>query len=97
MDYGAKSFCTNKIGKTASELAAFVGQHECVSIINNHIGIDEIDSLLNTKVSGEVVEKYPDDLVTFIHDLCKTHQVCFIDNFLDDLSDSSSFTHIPFL
>lgn len=26
MDYGAKSYTTNNIGKTASELAAFVGK-----------------------------------------------------------------------
>ncbi|KJH52571.1 MYND finger [Dictyocaulus viviparus] len=46
MDHGARSYSTNSIGKTASELAAFVGQHECVSVINNHVSIDQIEKFL---------------------------------------------------
>ncbi|ETN80126.1 MYND finger [Necator americanus] len=75
MDHGARSYCTNSIGKTASELAAFVGQHECVSIINNHVTIDEIERLLSPKVGSESTEVYPEHLARLIHKLCSWHQI----------------------
>ncbi|VDM77365.1 unnamed protein product [Strongylus vulgaris] len=96
MDHGAHSYSTNSIGKTASELAAFVGkvlrnslplvpikllylgQHECVSIINNHVTIDEIERLLCPKVGSETTEVYPEHLIVFIHKLCSWHQVSFV-------------------
>ncbi|CAI4226069.1 unnamed protein product [Auanema sp. JU1783] len=62
------------MGKTASELAAFVGQHECVCIINNHISVDEVEKFLHP--DGEKSEEqYPPELVLFIHDICKSHRV----------------------
>ncbi|KAK5978752.1 PX domain-containing protein, partial [Trichostrongylus colubriformis] len=75
MDHGARSYSTNSIGKTASELAAFVGQHECVSIINNHVGIDEIEKYLSPQVASGPVETYPEHLSRFIHKICSWHQV----------------------
>ncbi|VDO81235.1 unnamed protein product [Heligmosomoides polygyrus] len=75
MDHGARSYSTNSIGKTASELAAFVGQHECVSIINNHVSIDEIERLLSPQVESGPVETYPEHLSKFIHKICSWHQV----------------------
>ncbi|XP_054289369.1 ankyrin repeat and MYND domain-containing protein 2 isoform X2 [Macrosteles quadrilineatus] len=40
---GAKSHATNSVGKTPSEMAAFVGNHLCVAVINNFIPQSEID------------------------------------------------------
>ncbi|CAD6185916.1 unnamed protein product [Caenorhabditis auriculariae] len=64
MDNGARPYLTNSIGKTASELAAFIGHHECVSVINNHITIDDIESFLRPK-GGNEEEKFPDELAVF--------------------------------
>ncbi|CCD67941.1 Dauer abnormal formation protein 25 [Caenorhabditis elegans] len=77
MDSGARMYLVNGIGKTASELAAFVGHHECVAIINNHITIDVIEDLLRPKVNGkyEGAEEYPDELAVFIHSLCGSHEI----------------------
>ncbi|VDO65328.1 unnamed protein product [Haemonchus placei] len=75
MDQGARSYLTNSIGKTACELAAFVGQHECVSIINNHVSIDEIEKFLSPHVESGPVETYPEHLSRFIHKICSWHQV----------------------
>uniref|UniRef100_A0A158PBA1 Ankyrin repeat and MYND domain-containing protein 2 n=1 Tax=Angiostrongylus cantonensis TaxID=6313 RepID=A0A158PBA1_ANGCA len=74
MDHGARSYSTNSIGKTASEMAAFVGQHECVSIINNHVSIDQIEKFLSPQ--GETAEEvYPEHLSRFIHKICSWHQI----------------------
>ncbi|CAB3408854.1 unnamed protein product [Caenorhabditis bovis] len=75
MDAGAKMYLVNSIGKTASELAAFIGNHKCVAIINNHITIDVIDNILRPKINGVEVENYPDELAKFIHSLCASHEV----------------------
>ncbi|PAV58028.1 hypothetical protein WR25_18798 [Diploscapter pachys] len=74
MDHGARSYSTNSIGKTASELAAFVGQHECVSIINNHISIDEVESYLHPKGDNSE-EKFPQELADFIHAMCSSNVI----------------------
>uniref|UniRef100_A0A8R1I2F8 Uncharacterized protein n=1 Tax=Caenorhabditis japonica TaxID=281687 RepID=A0A8R1I2F8_CAEJA len=70
-------YSVNSIGKTASELAAFVGHHECVAVINNHISVELIEEFLRPKINGEYVggEEYPDELATFIHSLCGSHEV----------------------
>ncbi|CAI5440508.1 unnamed protein product [Caenorhabditis angaria] len=78
MDSGAKCYLTNGIGKTASELAAFVGHHNCTAIINNHISVDLIETFLRPKINGEISQEdeiYPDELVKFIHSLCASHEV----------------------
>ncbi|CAF4609720.1 unnamed protein product, partial [Rotaria magnacalcarata] len=35
LEAGAKSHQTNRIGRTAAQLAAFTGQKQCVDTINN--------------------------------------------------------------
>ncbi|RZF36557.1 hypothetical protein LSTR_LSTR010668 [Laodelphax striatellus] len=40
---GAKSHATNSVGRTASQMAAFVGNHNCVAVINNFIPKSEVD------------------------------------------------------
>lgn len=39
---GAKSYATNSVGRTASQMAAFVGNHKCVAVINNYISRNEV-------------------------------------------------------
>lgn len=40
---GAKSHLTNTVGRTASQMAAFVGNHGCVATINNFVPKEEIE------------------------------------------------------
>ncbi|KAG8222273.1 hypothetical protein J437_LFUL001471 [Ladona fulva] len=40
---GAKSHATNSVGRTASQMAAFVGNHSCVVVINNFVPKSTID------------------------------------------------------
>ncbi|XP_039292337.1 LOW QUALITY PROTEIN: ankyrin repeat and MYND domain-containing protein 2 [Nilaparvata lugens] len=40
---GAKSRATNSVGRTASQMAGFVGNHNCVAVINNFIPKSEVD------------------------------------------------------
>ncbi|KAL3268837.1 hypothetical protein HHI36_007928 [Cryptolaemus montrouzieri] len=46
---GAKSNVTNTVGRTASQMAAFVGHHSCVAIINNYVPKEEVDYYLKNK------------------------------------------------
>ncbi|XP_077993617.1 ankyrin repeat and MYND domain-containing protein 2-like [Glandiceps talaboti] len=55
LDAGAKTTGTNSVGRTATQMAAFVGQHACVSVINNYFSKQEVDYY--TKVQG--FEKEP--------------------------------------
>lgn len=43
MSHGAKITATNSVGRTAAQMAAFVGNHNCVAIINNFIPKADID------------------------------------------------------
>lgn len=73
LDGGAKSDAVNIIGKTAAELAAFVGQFECVSVISSYIGYNDIDVILHPKgEESDII--YPKELILFIHNLTKTHE-----------------------
>uniref|UniRef100_A0A915Q0C8 MYND-type domain-containing protein n=1 Tax=Setaria digitata TaxID=48799 RepID=A0A915Q0C8_9BILA len=72
LDFGAHVYSTNAIGKTAAEMAAFVGQHECVSIINNYVALDEIEKLLHPK-GNDSDEIYPKEFSQTLHGLVKTH------------------------
>lgn len=40
---GAKLHATNSVGRTASQMAAFVGNHACVAVINNFVPRAEVD------------------------------------------------------
>ncbi|XP_066593759.1 ankyrin repeat and MYND domain-containing protein 2 [Prorops nasuta] len=43
MSYGAKLTATNSVGRTPAQMAAFVGNHNCVATINNFIPKADID------------------------------------------------------
>lgn len=40
---GAKTHVTNSVGRTAAQIAAFVGNHKCVAVINNFVPKSEVD------------------------------------------------------
>jgi len=43
LEAGARTTATNNVGRTATQMAAFVGQHQCVSLINNFFGKDDLE------------------------------------------------------
>lgn len=53
---GAKSDVTNSVGRTPSQMAAFVGHHSCVATINNYVPKQDVD--VYTKPSGNRKEPY---------------------------------------
>lgn len=53
-------------------LLYFVGQHECVSIINNYVALDEIEKLLHPK-GDDSDEIYSKEFSQALHELIKTH------------------------
>uniref|UniRef100_A0A915BIH6 MYND-type domain-containing protein n=1 Tax=Parascaris univalens TaxID=6257 RepID=A0A915BIH6_PARUN len=74
LDAGAYAYRKNSIDKSASEMAAFVGQHECVSVINNYIGIDEVEKLIHPKGKNSD-EIFPKEFCLLTHSVTKTHQI----------------------
>ncbi|XP_043972213.1 ankyrin repeat and MYND domain-containing protein 2a [Gambusia affinis] len=55
LDAGAETDVTNSVGRTAAQMAAFVGQHDCVTVINNYFSRARLDYY--TKPQG--LEKEP--------------------------------------
>lgn len=43
LERGAKPYMENSVHRTAAQMAAFVGQHEVVSLINNYFSQDSLD------------------------------------------------------
>ena len=42
LEAGANTSVVNKIGKTAAQLGSFVGQHDCVQVINNYFSLSDL-------------------------------------------------------
>uniref|UniRef100_A0A0N4ZF64 MYND-type domain-containing protein n=1 Tax=Parastrongyloides trichosuri TaxID=131310 RepID=A0A0N4ZF64_PARTI len=74
LEAGVNSEALNKLGKTASEMAAFTGQHECVSVINSYVSYSVVDKILHPNGANST-EIYPQELVEFIHELVKGNQI----------------------
>uniref|UniRef100_A0A0N5C8F5 MYND-type domain-containing protein n=1 Tax=Strongyloides papillosus TaxID=174720 RepID=A0A0N5C8F5_STREA len=74
LEAGVNSEALNILGRSASEMAAFTGQHECVSTINSYISYNCVDKILHPNGSRSS-EIYPDDLVKFIHELVKGNEI----------------------
>lgn len=53
---GAKSTETNTVGRTPAQMAAFVGHHNCVAIINNFVSKEELEYY--THASGTQTTPY---------------------------------------
>ncbi|XP_068616397.1 ankyrin repeat and MYND domain-containing protein 2a isoform X2 [Brachionichthys hirsutus] len=43
LDAGAETDAVNSVGRTAAQMAAFVGQHDCVTVINNFFSRARLD------------------------------------------------------
>ncbi|XP_031432684.1 ankyrin repeat and MYND domain-containing protein 2a [Clupea harengus] len=50
LDAGAETDVVNSVGRTAAQMAAFVGQHDCVTVINNFFSRARLDYY--TKAQG---------------------------------------------
>ncbi|XP_078580177.1 ankyrin repeat and MYND domain-containing protein 2-like [Branchiostoma floridae x Branchiostoma japonicum] len=68
LEAGARTSAVNTVGRTASQMAAFVGQHAVVSLINNFFSREELDHY--TKPQGvEKEPKLPPSLADCVHKL----------------------------
>ncbi|XP_020566163.1 ankyrin repeat and MYND domain-containing protein 2 isoform X2 [Oryzias latipes] len=66
LDAGAETDVTNSVGRTAAQMAAFVGQHDCVTVINNFFSRARLDYY--TKAQGlEKEPKLPPKLAGPLH------------------------------
>ncbi|KAM6974142.1 LOW QUALITY PROTEIN: ankyrin repeat and MYND domain-containing protein 2-like [Tautogolabrus adspersus] len=43
LDAGAETDLVNSVGRTAAQMAAFVGQHDCVTVINNFFSLSRLE------------------------------------------------------
>ncbi|GFS29352.1 ankyrin repeat and MYND domain-containing protein 2 [Trichonephila inaurata madagascariensis] len=66
LQYGAITTSVNSINKTAAQMAAFVGNHYIVSVINNFIPISEIEYFCQ-KRGFEMEPILPLNLTPFVH------------------------------
>ncbi|MCJ8740251.1 hypothetical protein PDJAM_G00056730 [Pangasius djambal] len=66
LDAGAETDVVNSVGRTAAQMAAFVGQHDCVTVINNFFSRKRLDYY--TKPQGlEKEPKLPQKLAGPLH------------------------------
>ena len=42
LEAGAKPYKTNSVKRTAAAMSAFVGNHNCVAVINNFVPKDDV-------------------------------------------------------
>ncbi|KAK1895717.1 Ankyrin repeat and MYND domain containing protein 2 [Dissostichus eleginoides] len=66
LDAGAETDVVNSVGRTAAQMAAFVGQHDCVTVINNFFSRAKLDYY--SKLQGlEKEPKLPSKLAGPLH------------------------------
>ncbi|XDB49884.1 hypothetical protein AB1E18_003453 [Capra hircus] len=71
LEAGAETDVVNSVGRTAAQMAAFVGQHDCVTIINNFFPREKLDYY--TKPQGLDKEpKLPPKLAGPLHKIITT-------------------------
>ncbi|EDL36851.1 ankyrin repeat and MYND domain containing 2, isoform CRA_a, partial [Mus musculus] len=71
LEAGAETDVVNSVGRTAAQMAAFVGQHDCVAIINNFFPRERLDYY--TKPQGLDKEpKLPPKLAGPLHKIITT-------------------------
>ncbi|MFT7805319.1 ankyrin repeat and MYND domain-containing protein 2 [Arapaima gigas] len=71
LDAGAETDAVNSVGRTAAQMAAFVGQHDCVTVINNFFSRSKLDYY--TKAQGlEKEPKLPPKLAGPLHKVIMT-------------------------
>jgi len=99
LEAGANPRAENKIKRTASQLGAFVGRHDCVSIINNFVEPDQIK--YHTETHGlEDTPKLPDHLSSALHqmivipNLNPVKLVLFLQDHVELLENQKSVTSV---
>ncbi|NXT36408.1 ANKY2 protein, partial [Pelecanoides urinatrix] len=71
LEAGAETDVVNSVGRTAAQMAAFVGQHDCVTVINNFFPRERLDYY--TKPQGLDKEpKLPVKLAGPLHKIITT-------------------------
>nr|CAG4647903.1 EOG090X06BA [Moina brachiata]SVE93015.1 EOG090X06BA [Moina brachiata] len=68
LQHGAQPDTTNSVGRTAAQMAAFVGNHEIVSVINNFVSRDDIDRY-TVPANGSSEPKLPPSAAPALHKL----------------------------
>ncbi|XP_068455165.1 ankyrin repeat and MYND domain-containing protein 2-like [Clinocottus analis] len=71
LDAGAEKDLVNSVGRTAAQMAAFVGQHDCVTVINNFFSLARLEDY--TSPQGlEREPKLPPMLAKALHKIIMT-------------------------
>ncbi|XP_047461522.1 ankyrin repeat and MYND domain-containing protein 2-like isoform X2 [Mugil cephalus] len=71
LDAGAETDLVNSVGRTAAQMAAFVGQHDCVTVINNFFSLARLEYY--TRPQGlEKEAKLPPRLAGPLHKIIMT-------------------------
>ncbi|XP_023151091.2 ankyrin repeat and MYND domain-containing protein 2-like isoform X2 [Amphiprion ocellaris] len=71
LDAGAETELVNSVGRTAAQMAAFVGQHDCVTVINNFFSRARLEYY--TRPQGQEKEpKLPPRLAGPLHKIIMT-------------------------
>ncbi|XP_024921104.1 ankyrin repeat and MYND domain-containing protein 2-like [Cynoglossus semilaevis] len=71
LDAGAETDLVNSVGRTAAQMAAFVGQHDCVTVINNFFSRARLE--FYTRPQGlETEPKLPPMLAGPLHKIIMT-------------------------
>ncbi|KTF74269.1 hypothetical protein cypCar_00025520, partial [Cyprinus carpio] len=71
LDAGAETDLVNSVGRTAAQMAAFVGQHDCVTMINNFFSRARLEYY--TRPQGSEIEpKLPPKLAGPLHKIIMT-------------------------
>nr|CAG4643208.1 EOG090X06BA [Ilyocryptus agilis] len=68
IQYGAKTDVVNSVGRTATQMAAFVGNHQCVTTINNFIPREDIEHY-TIPSKGQSEPKLPPAVAPALHKL----------------------------
>ena len=94
---GANTSIVNKIGKTAAQLGSFVGQHDCVQVINNYFTLsDLLEYTSRPKTDGQ--PRLASSVAQFLHKLListRVHPVHVSDSATDVLITSLHPLHTP--
>ncbi|XP_061764337.1 ankyrin repeat and MYND domain-containing protein 2-like isoform X2 [Nerophis ophidion] len=71
LDAGAETDLVNSVGRTAAQMAAFVGQHDCVTVINNFFSLARLEYY--TRPQGlEREPRLPPGLAAPLHKIIMT-------------------------
>ncbi|XP_019724324.1 ankyrin repeat and MYND domain-containing protein 2-like isoform X2 [Hippocampus comes] len=71
LDAGAETDLVNSVGRTAAQMAAFVGQHDCVTVINNFFPRARVDYYTRPR-GTEREPKLPPALAGPLHEIIMT-------------------------